>query len=183
MRVLCYGVQGLGGGLSQKTHRVVLAAFGGGAVARRVVGVGAWGGAPALVIGASELSLLAFPSSELLLGPLLLVRCGLLGHQAAVVAEESLGLWALLYSLGVRAPSMADGADGWRCAVGIERYRGRGWFARKLGGRGAKGTGPGDSRDPGPTPVTLVRSRSEAVPTWGGRQHCAWVWLTRGVQW
>ena len=34
MRVLCYGVQGLGGGLSQKTHRAVLAAFGGGAVVK-----------------------------------------------------------------------------------------------------------------------------------------------------
>ena len=113
MRVLCYDVQGLGGGLSEKTHRAVLAASGGGAVARRIVRVGAWGGAPASVIGASELSLLASPSSELLLGPLLSVRCGLLGHQAVVVAEESLGLWALLYSPGVQAPPMADGADGW----------------------------------------------------------------------
>ena len=33
-RVLCYGFQGLGGGLSQKTHRVALAAFGGGAVVK-----------------------------------------------------------------------------------------------------------------------------------------------------
>ena len=90
--MLCYCIQGLGGGLSQKTHRAVLATFGGGAVARRVVGVGAWGGAPASVIGASELSLLASPSSELLLGPLLSVRCRLLGHQAAAVDEESLGL-------------------------------------------------------------------------------------------
>jgi hypothetical protein len=91
VRVLCYDVQGLGGGLSQKTHRAVLAAFDGGAVARRIVGVGAWGGAPASVIGTSELSLLASPSSELL-GPLLSVRCGLLGHQAVAVAKESLGL-------------------------------------------------------------------------------------------
>ena len=78
---------------------------------------------------------------------------------------------------------MADGADGWRCVEGIERYRGRGWLARGLHGRGAKGTGPGDSRDPEPAPVTLVGSRSEAVPAWGGRRHCAGVWLTRGVQW
>ena len=92
MRVLFYGVQGLGGGLTQKTHRAVLAVFGGGVVARHVVGVGAWGDALASAIGASELSLLASPSSKLLLGPLLSVRCGLLGHQAAVVDKESLGL-------------------------------------------------------------------------------------------
>ena len=61
MRVLCYDVQGLGGGLSQKTHRAVLAAFGGGAVARRVVEVSAWGSALASVIGTSELSLLTPP--------------------------------------------------------------------------------------------------------------------------
>ena len=135
------------------------------------------------MIGASELSLLASPSSELLLGPLLSVRCGLLGHQVVAVAEESLGLWALLYSLGVRAPSMVDGADGWRCAVGIGRYGVRGWLAQGLCGRGAKGIGPGDSRDPRLTPVVLAGTRSEEVPAWGGRRHCAGEWLTRGVRW
>ena len=92
-------------------------------------------------------------------------------------------LWRCFYSPEVRAPSMADGADGWRCAVGIERYRWRGWLARRLHRHGAKGIGPDDSRDPGPAPITLVRSRSEAVPAWGGRQHCGGVWLTRGVRW
>ena len=90
----------------------MLAAFSAGAVVRHVVRVGAWGGALASVIGTSKLSLLTFPSPELLLGPLLLVRCGLGGHQAVAVAKESLGLWALLYSPGARAPSMVDGADG-----------------------------------------------------------------------
>jgi len=78
---------------------------------------------------------------------------------------------------------MADGADGWRCVEGIERYREREWLARRLRGRGAKGAGPGDLRDPGPAPVTLVGSRSEAVPAWGGRRHCGGGWLTRGVGW
>ena len=77
---------------------------------------------------------------------------------------------------------MADGVDGWRCVEGIERYRESGWLARRLHGRGAKGTGPGDSRDPGPTPVIFVGTRSKAVPAWGGRRYCGREWLTCGVR-
>ena len=45
-----------------------------------------------------------------------------------------------------------------------------------LRGRGAKGTGPGDSCDPGPTPIIFVGTRSEEVSAWGGRRHCADAW-------
>ena len=63
---------------------MVLAVFGGGAVVRRVIGVGAQGGAWAPVIDVSELPA-RLPLLNFLLNPLLSEWCGQLGHRTVAV--------------------------------------------------------------------------------------------------
>jgi len=51
-----------------------------------------------------------------------------------------------------------------------------------LRGRGAKGAGPGDLRDPGPAPVALVGTRSGGDAGVGRKKALCREWLTRGVR-
>ena len=51
-----------------------------------------------------------------------------------------------------------------------------------LCGRGAKGTGPGDLRDPGPAPIALVGTRSGGDAGVGRKKALCREWLTCGVR-
>jgi len=55
-------------------------------------------------------------------------------------------------------------------------------LAQGLRGRGAKGTGPSDSRDPGPAPVALVGTWSGEDAGVGRQKALCWEWLMRGVR-